>query len=241
MAESKHTDVVANSDVVYIIHSRVPIRDVRTILEPYLKHGKVDTMHHQIDHRTGKETNRIVTVMEKSLYEALYRALDDDSLDTKGFGYFNIVPMYVLKHELRTNRLRVKIPQEYSDEDAKRHIMDKLSVLADRGMFSMKDVDVRVKYQHRGDNPIHAGSATVFFKDPVSLATVALVQKALQHSYWTERDNHLFDCFVIRPYQASTPQTSTTSTTHTTTRASAPVQRTRSIRGQPLPLVKHNA
>lgn len=240
MADPKTTDIVATSDVVYMIYSRATIRDIRTILEPYAKYGKVDTMHHQIDHHTGKETNRIVAVMEKSLYEVLYKALDDDTLDTRGFGYFNIVPMYVLKHEVRTNRLTVKVPQEYSDADAKQYIIDKLETLANRGLFSMKDVDLRVKYQHRGENPIHSGRATVFFKDTVPLATVVLVQKALQNSYWTDTDNHLFECFVNRVYEQRPQNTQGTQSTRVRpSGAPTPAVRTRSIRGQPLPVVKH--
>src|SRR5690348_11031473 len=101
MAENKKTEkstaskVVTTSDVVYMIYSRATLRDIRVLLEPYLKSGRLSSMHHQIDRFTGKETNRVVTVMDKSLYDALCKALDDDTFDRKEFGYFNIVPVYV--------------------------------------------------------------------------------------------------------------------------------------------------
>ena len=181
---------------VVVVFSKWPLRQLCMFLEDEVGGSREQVGVMRIDRVQGKETNRTIMLVSRSLLEAA---------EQKGFTQSQKgLDFKMTEYELRdfnrpkqgqTRNFYVPLPEELSATDATAQLENKLEVLCNFGMFAKDRPRVKIHLLSR-ESEKHKGQAFVTFSrnsddDEVALARVLLHETKL---YTGENDYTLMKC-----------------------------------------------
>jgi len=184
--QSNQVSTEATSYVVAVAFSRWPLGQLCQFLEEKLGVSQSDVGVMRIDRFKGKETNRTIMLVSRSLYnKALAKGYTEhqQGLDFKLTEYE--LKDHNLPKEGYTRNFFIPLPSSLTGDEARDQLQNKLNVLTDFGMFSDSPrLKIPLRSRETGE---HRGQAYVTFSPDTSTNVIALARVLLH-------DTRLYTC-----------------------------------------------
>lgn len=192
-----------NTDSTYVVavaFSRWPLGQLLQFLEDKLSVSQSDVGVMRIDRSGGKETNRTIMLVSRSLYN---KALEKGYSEHQPGLDFKLTQYELKEHNLPkdgySRNFFIPLPPSLTGDEARDQLQNKLNVLSEFGMFSDSPrLKIPLKSRETGE---HKGQAYVTFSQNTPTNVIALARVLLHDTrlYTTESvEYERMRCFWAR-------------------------------------------